>query len=137
MRDGRDRERGDGGRRGRPSVRVVMNRLNLTFAVVTLTGCGGHIVVGAADGDTVPVTSVVPGSSDDGGDDGGTGIGTGTGTGSGGPFPICPGTQPTPGTTCSTPDRGCAYVNQAKGTCVSFTCSESSGTWVTSTPAGC
>jgi hypothetical protein len=113
-----------------------MNRL--TLALVALTGCGGHIIEEAADGDTVPVTSVVPGgSSDDGGDDGGTGIGTGMGTGSGGPFPVCPGTQPVPGTTCSTPNRGCAYVNQAKGTCVSFTCSDSSGTWVTSTPAGC
>jgi hypothetical protein len=110
-----------------------MNRLSLAFAVVALTGCGGHIIEEAADGDTVPVTSVVSGSSDDGGDDGGTGIGSG----GGGAFPVCPGTQPTPGTTCSTPNRGCAYVNQAKGTCVSFTCSDSSDTWVTSTPAGC
>jgi hypothetical protein len=106
-----------------------MNSMTFGLPLLALSACGGHIIEEAADGDTVPVTSVA--STSDAGDDGGTGTG-----GTGGPFPVCPGAQPMPGMTCTTPNRGCAYVNLGTGTCVSFTCN-SSGEWVTSTPAGC
>jgi hypothetical protein len=108
-----------------------MNSMTVALSLLALSACGGHIIEEAPDGDTVPVTSVVS-TSDEGGADGGTGTGTGTGA----PFPVCPGTQPTPGMACTTPNRGCAYVDLRSGTCVSFTCSPS-GEWVTSTPAGC
>lgn len=108
-----------------------MNSMSFGLSLLALSACGGHIIEEAADGGTVPVTSVVS-TSDDAAADGGAGTGAGTG----GPFPVCPGAQPTPGMTCTTPNRGCAYVNVRTGTCVSFTCN-SSGEWVTSTPAGC
>ena len=89
-----------------------MNRTALAFSLLVLSACGGHIIAEAADGDTVPVTSVV--STSDDGDAGADGA-TGTGTGTGGPFPVCPGAQPTPGTTCTTPNRGCVYVERENG----------------------
>ncbi|MGO8999911.1 MAG: hypothetical protein ACLQVI_41825 [Polyangiaceae bacterium] len=103
---------------------------SLTLAALAMvTGCGGQIILAAPDSGAVPVTSVT-GTSEDAGTDGAPG------TSNGQPFPECPGTQPQAGYTCTTPNQGCAYVNVQTGACVSWTC-DSTGHWVSSTPAGC
>jgi hypothetical protein len=135
--------------------RALLGLLAFSFFVgvpaLTVSGCGGRIILGLPDSGE-PVTPVTcAGDSDcagsqvgscqagecttpaSGSSSGGNGNGNGA---TGGPFPICPGDKPTSGASCPTQNQGCAYVDLKAGTCESWTCS-ASYEWESSTPAGC
>ncbi len=126
-----------------------MSRL-LLILLLALPGCGGQIILGLPDAGPSEGSgqngSPCATDKDCAGDEPGACVrgqcatqsaeDAGLPTPANGPFPVCPGAKPRTGSSCPTPNQGCAYVDVTEGTCESWTCSDGY-VWESSTPAGC